>query len=165
MRISDWSSDVCSSDLTSSKGLYKNLPFDPVKDFSALGLVGDTPYIVAVNPSVKAKTLKEFVALAKAKPNTLNYGSSGVGGVSHLSTELFLSTADIKLTHVPYKGDGPVMTDLIGGQIDVTFGNVLALLPHIRAGKLRALAVTGDERSSTMRSEEHTSELQSLMRI
>src|SRR3546814_15581861 len=95
MRISDWSSDVCSSDLTSSKGLYKNLPFDPVKDFSALGLVGDTPYIVAVNPSVKAKTLKEFVALAKAKPNTLNYGSSGVGGVSHLSTELFLSTAEI----------------------------------------------------------------------
>src|SRR3546814_105232 len=135
---------------TSYKGLYKNLPFDPVKDFSALGLVGDTPYIVAVNPSVKAKTLKEFVALAKAKPNTLNYGSSGVGGVSHLSTELFLSTADIKLTHVPYKGDGPVMTDLIGGQLDVTFGNLLALLPHIRAGKLRALAVTGDERSSTM---------------
>lgn len=135
---------------TSSKGLYKNLPFDPVKSFSALGLVGDTPYVIAVNPNVKAKTLEEFVALAKAKPNSLNYGSSGVGGVSHLSTELFLSTANIKLTHVPYKGDGPVVTDLIGGQIDVTFGNVLALLPHIRAGKLRALAVTGDTRSSTM---------------
>ncbi|MDS1141848.1 tripartite tricarboxylate transporter substrate binding protein [Pusillimonas sp. SM2304] len=135
---------------TSSKGLYKNLPFDPVKSFSALGLVGDTPYVVAVNPNVKAKTLQEFVALAKEEPNSLNYGSSGVGGVSHLSTELFLSSADIQLTHVPYKGDGPVVTDLIGGQIDVTFGNVLALLPHIRAGKLRALAVTGDARSSTM---------------
>ncbi|MGB3291260.1 MAG: tripartite tricarboxylate transporter substrate binding protein [Burkholderiaceae bacterium] len=135
---------------TSSAGLYKNLSFEPVKSFSALGLVGETPYVIAVNPSVKAKTLQEFVALAKAKPGNMNYGSSGVGGVSHLSTELFLNTAGIKLTHVPYKGDGPVVTDLIGGQIDVTFGNVLALLPHIRAGKLRALAVTGDARSSTM---------------
>lgn len=135
---------------TSSTGLYKNLPFDPVKSFRAVGLVGDTPYVIAVNPSVKAKTLKEFVDLARAEPNRFNYGSSGVGGVSHLSTELFLSSAGIKLTHVPYKGDGPVVSDLIGGQIDVTFGNVLALLPHIRAGKLRALAVTGDTRSPTM---------------
>lgn len=135
---------------TSSKGLYKNLAFDPVENFQAVGLVGTTPYVIAINPSVPAKNLQEFVALAKQKPGAINYGSSGVGGVSHLSTELFKSIAGIQLTHVPYKGDGPVITDLLGGQIEVTFGNVLALLPHIRAGKLVALAVTGDERTSAL---------------
>jgi tripartite-type tricarboxylate transporter receptor subunit TctC len=131
---------------TATKGLYKNLSFDPVASFTALGLVGATPYVIAVNPSVSARTLAEFVALAKSKPGRINYGSSGAGGISHLSTELFKRQATIDLTHIPYKGDGPVVTDLISGQIQVTFGNVVALLPHIRSGRLRALAVTGDKR-------------------
>lgn len=131
---------------TASTGLYKNLSFDPVKNFAAVGLIGSTPYVVTVNPSVPAHTIKELVALAKAKPGSINYGSSGTGGVSHLSTELFRREANVDFTHVPYKGDGPVVTDLIGGQIQLTLGNVVAMLPHIRAGKLRALAVTGDRR-------------------
>jgi tripartite-type tricarboxylate transporter receptor subunit TctC len=131
---------------TATTGLYKSLSFDPVGSFTALGLVGATPYVIAVNPSVPARNLGEFVALAKAKPARINYGSSGTGGISHLSTELFKRQANIDLTHIPYKGDGPVVTDLISGQIQVTFGNVVALLPYIRSGSLRALAVTGDQR-------------------
>ena len=135
---------------TASTGLYKNLSFDPVKDFTALGLIGATPYVVAVNPAVPARNLKELVALAKAKPGSINYGSSGKGGVSHLSTELFKREADVDFTHVPYKGDGPEVTDLISGQIQLTLGNVVAMLPHVRAGKLRALAVTGDSRMEVL---------------
>jgi tripartite-type tricarboxylate transporter receptor subunit TctC len=131
---------------TASTGLYKNLSFDPVKSFASVGLIGSTPYVVTVNPSVPARNLKELVSLAKSKPGSINYGSSGVGGVSHLSTELFKKEAGVDFTHVPYKGDGPVVTDLIAGQIQLTLGNVVAMLPHIRAGKLRALAVTGDAR-------------------
>lgn len=131
---------------TATTGLYRGLSFDPVGSFTALGLVGATPYVIGVNPTVKAKTLGEFVALAKAEPGRINYGSSGTGGISHLSTELFQRQANVKLTHIPYKGDGPVVTDLISGQIQVTFGNVVALLPHIRSGRVRPLAVTGDTR-------------------
>ena len=135
---------------TASTGLYKNLSFDPVKSFAAVGLLGSTPYVVTVNPSVPAHNMKELVALAKAKPGSINYGSSGTGGVSHLSTELLKREAKVDFTHVPYRGDGPVITDLIAGQVQLTLGNVVAMLPHIRAGKLRALAVTGDTRMDVL---------------
>jgi tripartite-type tricarboxylate transporter receptor subunit TctC len=135
---------------TASTALYKKLSFDPVKSFTPVGLVGSTPYVITVTPSVPARNVKELVELARRKPGALNYGSSGSGGVSHLSTELFKREANVDLTHVPYKGDGPVLTDLMAGQIQVTFGNVVAMLPHIRAGKLRALAVTGDSRMEVL---------------
>jgi len=135
---------------TASTGLYKNLAFDPVKSFTALGLIGTTPYVVSVNPSVPARDIKELVSLAKTKPGSINYGSSGNGGVSHLSTELFKREANVELTHVPYRGDGPVTTDLIAGQVQMTLGNVMAMLPHVRSGKLRALAVTGDTRTDVL---------------
>ncbi len=131
---------------TASSGLYKSLSFDPVKDFQGIGLIGATPYLVVVNPSVPAKTLGELVDYARQHPGKVNYGSSGYGGVSHLATELFLNQASVTMTHVPYKGDGPVATALIGGEIQVTFGNVMAMLPHVKSGALRALAVTGPQR-------------------
>ena len=135
---------------TSSAGLYSKLSYDPVKSFKAIGSVAETPYVFVAGPSIKAKTFTEFVDAARAKPDSINYASSGIGGVSHLSTELFNSMSKLKLRHVPYKGDGPAITDLLGGYVDVTFGNVLAMTPHITTGKLRALAVTSAKRSTAL---------------
>jgi len=132
---------------TSAAGLYAKLGYDPVKDFTAVGMVAATPYVLAVHPSVPANTLAEFIALARARPGALNYASAGTGSATHLAAELFKSVTKVNLTHIPYKGGGPGISDLLGGQVQLTFENILALMPHIKAGKLRALAVTSRKRS------------------
>lgn len=130
--------------------LKSNLPFDPLRDFAPITMVASGPFAVVVHPSVPAKSLKELIAIARAKPRSLNYGSSGAGASPHLAAELLKSMAQIDLVHIPYKGVGPALTDLIGGQIDLMFADVHLVLPHARAGKLRALAVTSRSRSAVM---------------
>ena len=122
--------------------LYKNLPYDAVRDFAPVTLVSFAPNALYVHPSVPANTVKELVALAKAKPGTLNFASSGQGGSGHLAGELFKMVTGVDIVHVPYKGTGQALADTVGGQVQMQFGSVIAVLPHVKAGKLRALAVT-----------------------
>jgi len=126
--------------------LSNNLSFDVGKDLLPVSLVATTPVILVVHPSVPARTIQEFIALAKAQPGKLSYASGGTGGVQHMSTELFKLEAKIDLLHVPYKGTGPGLVDLLGGQVQLTLTSVPSVVPHIKAGKLRALAVTGPQR-------------------
>ena len=130
--------------------LKRNLPFDPVRDFAPISLVAAGPFALVVHPSVPARSLKELIALAKSKPRALDYGSSGAGASPHLAMELLKSMAGIDLLHVPYKGVGPALTDVIGGQIDAMIADVHLVAPHARSGRLRVLAVTGTERSNAM---------------
>jgi tripartite-type tricarboxylate transporter receptor subunit TctC len=130
--------------------LYANIPYDAIKDFTPVSLVASTPYLMVVHPSVPAKTVREFVALAKAKPGSINMASSGNGGMPHLAGELFQLMADVRLTHVPYKGTGAVFADLIGGQVQVLFGDIVATSPHVKSGKLRALGITSPQRSANL---------------
>lgn len=121
--------------------------FDPVKDLLPISLVGTVPFVITVNPSVPAKTLRELIAYAKANPNKLNFGSSGNGGAPHLAGELFDRMAGIKMVHVPYKGLSPAITDLLAGRIQVVFADIGLVTQHIKAGTLRALATTGARRA------------------
>jgi tripartite-type tricarboxylate transporter receptor subunit TctC len=130
--------------------LAAKLPYDPQKDFEPITLINTTPLVVVVHPGVPAKSVKELAALAKSKPGVLNYGSSGSGGSNHLAGELFNSMAGVKMVHVPYRGNAPALTDLVGGHVDVVFNGLTSALPFIKSGKLRALGVTGLERSSTL---------------
>lgn len=130
--------------------LYKNLPFDAVRDFIPVSLVSFAPNVLVVHPSVPANTVKELVALAKAKPGALNFASSGQGGSNHLAGELFKFVAGINIVHVPYKGTGQALSDTISGHVQLQFGSVIALLPHVKGGKLRALAVTVPKRVPAM---------------
>ena len=132
--------------LTANQFLYAKMPFDPATAFVPVSNVADMPMLVVVNPKVEAKTLAEFVALAKANPGKLNFGSPGIGTTGHLGLALFMHAAKIKLTHVPYKGAAPAVTDLIAGQIDGVVDNPPTVLPHIQAEKLRALAVAAKQR-------------------
>jgi tripartite-type tricarboxylate transporter receptor subunit TctC len=125
-------------------------PFDPLKDLAPVSLLANSPFVVTVNPGVKANTLRELIALAKAQPGKINFGSSGNGGSPHLSTELFKSMAGVDMVHVAYKGLGPGIADLMGGQIQVMFADVNLVVPHIKSGKLRALAFTGAHRSPAL---------------
>ena len=127
--------------------LYRNLPFDPVRDLAPVSLIAKTPNIVVVHPDVPAKSIKELVALAKSKPGALNYASAGTGTTSHLAAELLDSVARIKMTHIPYKGSAPAVTGILGGEVQVMLAPALTVLPFIKSGKLRALAMTGSERS------------------
>jgi tripartite-type tricarboxylate transporter receptor subunit TctC len=122
------------------------LSYDPLKDLAPITMAVVFPNVIVLNPSVPAKNLAEFVKLAKDKPATITYGSSGIGGAGHLAGELLAMMAKIELVHVPYKGGGPAMTGLLGGQIDSYFATPVAPLPHIKAGKVRAIAVTGATR-------------------
>lgn len=131
-------------------GLYDKLPYDPVKDFVPITLIATGQNILVVNPSVPAKSVKELVALAKSKPGQLNFASGGTGQSSHLSMELFMSTAGIKMVHVPYKGAGPAMADVMGGQVSLQFLALPPAIPQMKAGKLRGLAVTGSKRSPAL---------------
>jgi tripartite-type tricarboxylate transporter receptor subunit TctC len=133
---------------TSAAGLYPKLPFDPVKDFSSIGMIGSVPYMLAVNKSVPAKTVAEFIAQAKARPGALNYESAGVGSATHLAGEFFKSATKVNLTHVPYKGGGPGMSDLLAGRVQATFENVAVLVPFVTQGTLRGLVITSKKRSS-----------------
>lgn len=128
--------------------VYRKMPYDPVADFAPVSLVALTPYIITVNPNVPARTLPELIALAKSKPDGLNFGSSGTGTTPHLAGELFNTMAGTKIAHIPYKGSAPMLTDLLGGQVQVAFDNTV--IPSIKADKLRGLAVTGPARLAAM---------------
>jgi tripartite-type tricarboxylate transporter receptor subunit TctC len=129
--------------------LYK-LPFDVTKDFTPITQVSTSPGILVVHPTVNAKTVKELIALAKEKPGALNYGSSGIGGFGHISGELFTMMTNVKMTHIPYKSSAPSLTDLISGQIQVLFNNMISTTPHVKTGRLRAIATTGAKRSPAL---------------
>ena len=124
--------------------------FDMEKSFTPISVVGRVPLVVVVGPSVKASSLKEFIALARSKPGALNYGSSGNGSPQHLAAELFKRQADVQITHVPYKGSPPALNDLMGGQVDVVFDTLPATQAFIKGGKLRALAVTTPTRQAAI---------------
>lgn len=128
--------------------MQKTLPYDTVKDFAGISLVAEVPTVLIVHPSVQAKSLKELIALAKANPGKINFASAGNGTVGHLSGELLKSMAQIKMEHVAYKGNGPAMTDLLGGHVQMLFGSMPSALPHIKSGALRALVVTAPKRSA-----------------
>lgn len=136
--------------LSVAPALYKSLSYDPKRDIAPLTMGMVFPNVFVVNVDSPAKTLAEFVALAKARPGELTYASSGVGGAGHLAGELFKQAAGIDMIHVPYKGGGPAMTDLLGGRVTMYPAVPSTALPHIQAGKLRALAVTGPARLATM---------------
>jgi tripartite-type tricarboxylate transporter receptor subunit TctC len=127
--------------------LYDRLPFDPLKDLVPVSHVCNVNGILVVHPSVPARTLREFIDLARARPDAINYASAGSGTVVHLAGEMFKSMARVNLTHVPYKGSGPALTDLLGGQVQAMFANMPGTLQHVKADKLRVLAVTGARRS------------------
>jgi tripartite-type tricarboxylate transporter receptor subunit TctC len=130
--------------------LYKKLPYDAMKDFTHVALIASVPAVMAINQSVAAATVKEFIALAKAKPGTLLFGSSGAGGPPHLMGELFKSVTGAPITHVPYKGSGPAVLDLVGGQIHVMFDGLPSLLGQIKAGRLRPIAAVSAKRSNVL---------------
>jgi tripartite-type tricarboxylate transporter receptor subunit TctC len=126
----------------------KKLPYDPIRDFSTITMVTTQPYMLVVHPSVPVQTAGELVALLKAKPGQINYASSGNGGPVHLATELFRVMTGTDMVHVPYKGVAPAQTEVLGGQVQLMFTGILPGLPHVKAGKLRALAVTSPARSA-----------------
>ncbi|MGY6271401.1 Bug family tripartite tricarboxylate transporter substrate binding protein [Achromobacter denitrificans] len=128
--------------------LYKNLTWDPIKDFTPLAMVARVDNVVVVGPTVKAESLKELADYAQANPGALNYGSVGVGSIFHLAGVIFSQEADVKMTHVAYRGANPALTDLISGNIQVMFATIPGALPFIKAGRLNAVAVTGENRSS-----------------
>jgi tripartite-type tricarboxylate transporter receptor subunit TctC len=133
-----------------SPALYANLPWDPVKDFVAVAPVGSLPFVMVVNSKLPATDLKGVIELAKAQEGKLNNASPGAGSMNHLLGEMFNRAAGVKLTHVPYKGISQALTDLIGGRVDVTFSSLQSVLPHVRSGALRPIALTGAKRSPLM---------------
>jgi tripartite-type tricarboxylate transporter receptor subunit TctC len=132
--------------VTANQHIYKNMGFDPARDLIPITGVASGPQVVAVNPAFPAKTLKEMIAMAKAKPGALNYGHAGIGSQTHLAAENLLYTAGIEMINIPYKGEGPAIADLVGGQINMVTSNLPAAIGFINQGKLRALAVTSRER-------------------
>ncbi len=135
---------------TIAPALGTKQPFDPKKDFAHVITAAAAPHVLVINPSVAAKTVQEFITLAKASPGKLNYGSGGNGTNTHLGAELFKSAAGVDLVHVPYKGAGQVLQDLMGGQVQALVTSLPTALPHIRSGKLRALMVMSEKRSSLL---------------
>jgi tripartite-type tricarboxylate transporter receptor subunit TctC len=136
--------------LTVNPHMYAKLPFDVKKDFIPVTNVANGPQVVAVHPSVPAKNLKELIALAKSQPGKLNYGSAGVGSQVHMAAESFLDAAGLDIAHVPYKGEGPALADLVAGSIHLVLGNIAAAAPFVSSGRLRALAVTSSSRSQLL---------------
>jgi tripartite-type tricarboxylate transporter receptor subunit TctC len=126
--------------------VYTNIPYDIVKDFSHIAVLASGAFVVVVNPTLPAKSIKELIALAKARPGQLNFASSGAGGTLHLSGELFKSLAHVNMNHIPYKGGAPAITDVVTGQVELMFSPIAIAMPHVRAGKLRPLAVTAAKR-------------------
>jgi tripartite-type tricarboxylate transporter receptor subunit TctC len=135
--------------LATNPSVYPKLPYDVLRDLAPVCLVGSSPYILVVHPTLPVKTTKEFVALAKAKPGTLTYGSTGIGGTSHLMGELLKAMAGIDIVHVPYKGQAPAMNDLFGNKINFTFGSYSTVAQHLKTGRIRAIAVTSAKRAQS----------------
>lgn len=131
--------------------LFTKLGYDPVRDFDPISLIATAPLIVVVHPSVPVNSIRELVALAKAKPGSLNYASGGIGTGNHVAGELFKVMANVDIVHVPYKGGGPALTDVIAGHVQLLFNTSTSTVPFLKSGKLRALAVTGAQRSPGMR--------------
>ncbi len=138
------------SNLAINPSLYAKLPYDPVADLTPIGLIGASPLVIVVAANSPFKTLAEVVAAAKAKPESVNYGTSGNGTVAHLATELFQREANVKLTHIPYKGAAQGINDVIGGQVQLYVSSVPTLISHIKGGKLRALAITSAKRGDDL---------------
>ena len=138
---------IVAAGYASGLSLYKNLPYDQTRDLTSVSRLASGPLVLVVHPSVPVRSIKELVALTKARPGEVNVGSSGVGSLPHLSAELFASMSGIKLVHIPYKGAGPGLIGVLSGQVPVYFMNILGSLPQIKAGKLRALGVTSPERT------------------
>ncbi len=136
--------------LAINPGLYAKLPYDPLRDFAPIVLVTMMPFLMVVHPALPVKSVKELIALAKARPGQLNYASPGTGSTTHLAAELFKAMASLDIVHVPYKGVAPAATDLISGQVQMMSGDLNTLMPHVKAGKMRPLAVTGAKRSTLL---------------
>ena len=141
---------VCTSVVAINMALYKKLPYDTVRDFAPVTLFADAPNVVVVSGKVAARTLQELVGLARAKPGVLNYSSAGSGTSQHMSGELLKLRTGTDIVHVPFKGTAPSLTAVMGGDVDISFANIPAILQHVRAGRLRPLALSGDRRSELM---------------
>ena len=139
-----------SGPLAINASLFKKLPYDPARDLSPIVLVASVPLILVAHPSLNVKTVAELIALLKANPGKHSYASAGNGTPQHLSAELFKTLARVQLQHVPYSGSGPAINALVGGQVPIAFESMIAVLPHVQSGRLRALAVTSSKRSSTV---------------
>jgi len=133
--------------LASNPTIYAKMPFDSARDFAPISLIVIQPNILVVHPTIPAKTVREFIVLAKSRPAILNYGSSGLGSSQHMAAELFSHYAGVKMIHVPYKGGAPALIDLVGGQIDLMFETIPTAMPYAKSGKLRALGITTAQRS------------------
>jgi tripartite-type tricarboxylate transporter receptor subunit TctC len=141
---------VVASSITLNPSLHRNLPFDVLRDLAPITQLSAFPNLLTVHPALPVKSVKDLIALAKAKPGSLNYGSSGSATGTHLSAELFKYMTGIDMVHVPYKGGGPAVQALLGGQVQLNFATIVSVLPHVRSGKLRAIAVTTAKRSPSM---------------
>ena len=136
--------------LVTNRFLYKQLPFDPDRDFAPISMLATAGQVLVVHPAVPARTVEELIALAKAKPGQLNVGSGGLGTTQHIVGEVFQVATGTKFVHVPYKGGGLAVADLVGGQIDMAFADMAPAVPHIKSGRLRALAVSSEQRSPAL---------------
>jgi tripartite-type tricarboxylate transporter receptor subunit TctC len=136
--------------LALSPSLEKNLPYNPNRDFAPVTLLVTIPYVVVVNPAVKANNIRELLALAKAHPGSINYASGGTGSAPHLAGELLNSMSGVRITHVPYKGSAPAITDTISGQVQLTFTGIPSALAYVKSGRLRAIAVTSAKRAAAL---------------
>ena len=141
---------VTPAPFTINPSLLAKIPYDSLNDFAPITLINTTPLVMVVHPGVPAKTVKEFIALAKSKPGQLNFGSSGTGGSNHLAGELFDAMAGVKMVHIPYKGNAGALTDIVGGHLDVVYNGVTSALALIKGGKLRVLAVTSLQRTAAL---------------
>jgi tripartite-type tricarboxylate transporter receptor subunit TctC len=139
-----------SSSVVTNPHLFKKLPFDPLSDFAPISMVASAGQVLVVHPSVPATTIAELTAFAKANPNKLNFGSGGKGIQSHISGEMYKSAVGVDIVHIPYKGTVQAVTDLLAGQIQIVFSDMAPALPHIKSGKLRAIAVTSSQRSASL---------------
>ena len=136
--------------MTVTPNVFPNGPYDPLKDFEPIATLGEVPIVLVVNAASPYKSVQDLVNAAKSGPRPLTYASSGAGGPQHMSAELFAQMTGVKMTHVPYKGNVPALTDLLGGQVDVLFSPINSALPHVKSGKLRALAMASDKRVSAL---------------
>jgi len=136
--------------LVTNQSLFKNLTWDPIKDFAHIGMVATAPHALVVPPKNPANSVKELIAAARANPGKMNYASAGIGTTFHFCAEMFKDETGTNIIHIPYKGGGPALVDTLSGQVDMSFPTLSAVLPHVKAGKLKALAVTGSTRSKLL---------------